>query len=291
MDRTRTENVGSPSAAAPLERPVRSGTLDDAGLRCPRCEYNLTGLAMPRCPECGETFAWDDPRLMLRPTPQIAFEGANGRGRIVGWLVTWLTVLFLPWRFAQQAVIRVRLRDGLFFAGICLAGTPVYLLFDPDFATYGTWLITILIYLPVQAGWLMLIDVANWKRMGASYAFWLAVGGYTSAIVVTEWCTGPPVFLLSDFVAILSGTVPSPSSSILMGDYYQPTWAALVAWSQVTLWLAGLTCVYYARLRRRMWPIAMALPAAALALLGIFVLYNTCLEYVAQFIMSVLLGW
>lgn len=28
----------------------------DSGLRCPVCEYNLTGLTEDRCPECGEAF-------------------------------------------------------------------------------------------------------------------------------------------------------------------------------------------------------------------------------------------
>ncbi len=31
-------------------------TIDDVGLRCPECEYNLTGLADDICPECGESF-------------------------------------------------------------------------------------------------------------------------------------------------------------------------------------------------------------------------------------------
>ncbi|MBN1491552.1 MAG: hypothetical protein JXA69_16690 [Phycisphaerae bacterium] len=29
-------------------------------VRCPQCRYNLRGLTVPRCPECGLTFAWDD---------------------------------------------------------------------------------------------------------------------------------------------------------------------------------------------------------------------------------------
>ena len=29
---------------------------------CPRCHYNLRGLAEPRCPECGRGFDPSDPR-------------------------------------------------------------------------------------------------------------------------------------------------------------------------------------------------------------------------------------
>lgn len=28
----------------------------DTGIHCSRCRYNLTGLTVPRCPECGEPF-------------------------------------------------------------------------------------------------------------------------------------------------------------------------------------------------------------------------------------------
>lgn len=34
--------------------------LIDEDLPCPECEYNLRGLTMPRCPECGHRFAWTD---------------------------------------------------------------------------------------------------------------------------------------------------------------------------------------------------------------------------------------
>lgn len=32
------------------------GIIPDVGLRCPTCDYNLTGLAQRRCPECGTDF-------------------------------------------------------------------------------------------------------------------------------------------------------------------------------------------------------------------------------------------
>src|SRR5262245_51548252 len=34
-------------------------------LTCPLCDYNLRGLADPRCPECGYAFAWPD---LIDPT-------------------------------------------------------------------------------------------------------------------------------------------------------------------------------------------------------------------------------
>ena len=34
-------------------RPERAPEPTDTGLCCPRCDYNLTGLTLDRCPECG----------------------------------------------------------------------------------------------------------------------------------------------------------------------------------------------------------------------------------------------
>jgi hypothetical protein len=38
--------------------PGREGLDED--VRCPECEYNLRGLTVPRCPECGLPFDWSD---------------------------------------------------------------------------------------------------------------------------------------------------------------------------------------------------------------------------------------
>ncbi len=32
----------------------------DFDVPCPKCEYNLRGLTVPRCPECGEEFDWEE---------------------------------------------------------------------------------------------------------------------------------------------------------------------------------------------------------------------------------------
>jgi len=46
-----------------LEPPGPEGLQHD--LPCPRCRYNLRGLTLPRCPECGFEFRWEDiPRLL-----------------------------------------------------------------------------------------------------------------------------------------------------------------------------------------------------------------------------------
>lgn len=45
-------------AAAPESQPAPPSGFD-ADVPCPHCEYNLRGLTVPRCPECGEPFYWE----------------------------------------------------------------------------------------------------------------------------------------------------------------------------------------------------------------------------------------
>src|SRR4051794_40302676 len=42
----------------PLDAAPDWSALDAPAVVCPLCEYNLHGLAEPRCPECGYRFTW-----------------------------------------------------------------------------------------------------------------------------------------------------------------------------------------------------------------------------------------
>ena len=44
----------------PAERAARLSRADADALVCPTCGYNLTGLAEPRCPECGTRFTLNE---------------------------------------------------------------------------------------------------------------------------------------------------------------------------------------------------------------------------------------
>lgn len=77
--------------------------LDDEGLHCPKCEYNLTGLSDDRCPECGTTF---DRRTLRqhaverRPIP--TWPERTLAGNISGFARTLYWTALEPGEFARR---------------------------------------------------------------------------------------------------------------------------------------------------------------------------------------------
>lgn len=78
---------------------------DEDDLRCPLCEYNLRGLAEPRCPECGYRFDWDEIRRLARERREFLFEHHDRR--LIRAFVHTALLSALPrrfWRRLQPAV-------------------------------------------------------------------------------------------------------------------------------------------------------------------------------------------
>jgi hypothetical protein len=80
------------------------GDVNDTGLRCPRCEYNLTGLVEDRCPECGEAF--DRELLALGyaagPRPVPGWDEGIRRPGVAAYLRTCLRIAFRTGDFARR---------------------------------------------------------------------------------------------------------------------------------------------------------------------------------------------
>jgi hypothetical protein len=239
----------------------------DAGLRCPQCDYNLTGLSNPRCPECGQKFNWDQVRRAAANPPRIFFERVHGWRKVPGFFVTWATVLFAPWVFARQWIRRVSAVHAVAFGAVCFGSTSVALLFGCERAFLATWLTTAVIYIVLQAVCLSLLDVSGWRRPFATLRLWLLVGCYTSAVMMTEFVQGPPHLTLWDLRAST-------------GEMYRLSTESVTYWAQIGVWVIGLVCCYVQRLRRKHASLCLVALAAVFMASSIVALYAATIEYI-----------
>lgn len=113
--------------------------------RCPKCEYDMSGVPGLLCPECGET--WTEEQLVVRPKVQ------------EGWPANWLLVgAFLVLMFSQ-------ISDGTIFA-ITMTGlvwgmalTWIYLR-RASICSNKPWLLWWIVYLSAMT--IEVVDSLNW---------------------------------------------------------------------------------------------------------------------------------
>lgn len=246
----------------------------DEHLRCPACDYNVSGLEQPRCPECGRAFDWDAVRRAAVNPPRIAFESAHGWGRVVGFIKTWVAVMFVPWIFAPQAVKRISAKHASVFVAICFATTLLSLLYGAGNFIIA-WLLTAVVYLVAQTLWLSLIDPQTWLQRRPPLRFWLLIGFYTSAVMMTEFAYGPPLLTLSELLPHRPSGKFGPPFFFTFDGIGNVVW-----WVQLTLWLVALGCCHAARFKRPTRPWAYVVPASLLVVASLFVLYATIVEHV-----------
>lgn len=82
---------------------------------CARCDYNLRTLTVPRCPECGMEFSWDNVLDRAEHHNEFLFEHAWMRRPIRSWIETWWRCL-RPSRFWRRVSIHERVNVGPLFA-------------------------------------------------------------------------------------------------------------------------------------------------------------------------------
>lgn len=101
------ETADSPSIASHSPAPATQFS-PSAPLLCPLCDYNLTGLERPQCPECGHIFEWDELTDPSRRKHKWFFE----HRRFMGGFLRTHFALFRPWRFWKTVRPAFALRHG-----------------------------------------------------------------------------------------------------------------------------------------------------------------------------------
>ncbi len=97
-------------------------TTDDEGLRCPECEYNLTGLVHDVCPECGQPFDREKLLAELAGVPAaIPIWGQRvENGELSSFVRTILEIWSHPARYARRFPKNPDCDDAANFARWCL---------------------------------------------------------------------------------------------------------------------------------------------------------------------------
>lgn len=238
--------------------------VQDEGLRCLKCGYNLTGLPGSICPECGVTVDWEAVRRRrdeLRERIGTPWERWRWRVKPVAFVVTCFQVAFLPWRFARQ----VRDRPSIVAAGafllVCM-GIPTawiacrYGLRGDEVEILASWMCGVACQVCFQTMVFGLLLAPGTIRQ--SFRFWFAVTAYTSYPLLPEILTGPPWILAEE-----SNVYPFGGWSRSSGD--AETWVSPVYY----LWWIGLLIITYVRVPRwRWWRIAIMIVAIPLMTYG-----------------------
>lgn len=90
--------ISAAAAASPAGAPDWSSLASE--LECPLCNYNLRGLAEPRCPECGFAFQWAELLDRNRNRHPYLFEHQERHNIWSFWKTFWRDCR--PWRFWRE---------------------------------------------------------------------------------------------------------------------------------------------------------------------------------------------
>ncbi|GJM26505.1 MAG: hypothetical protein DHS20C16_29200 [Phycisphaerae bacterium] len=144
---------------------------NDEGLRCPECEYNLTGLVEDVCPECGRPF--DREQLLAElagatvPIPIWSQRDEIGDVRAFGRTV--LEIWAHPTRFAKRFPQNPDCDDAVLFSRWCLG------------IAMGVWLIPL--------AFLLFVDASSSSGGLVSWA------GLILGVFICEWLIAAVVFV------------------------------------------------------------------------------------------------
>lgn len=208
----RPDDTPEPSEAS------LSTSAEDIGLRCLSCDYNLTGLAENRCPECNAPFAPDLMRRILAgdrlPVP-IWDDPSQGSLLVRFFRVCWMTwfrptefARQMPWSFDTRSVIKywflVRAVTLLLVVATSLltvgrtdassdlkvASAGIILLFAGSLLCEATLAIVLDVLVERRASPQLTEPVGPWRwwgRVSFYSSFLILTAGFWPALWLAEW--------------------------------------------------------------------------------------------------------
>ncbi len=231
-----------------------AGCPEDGGLRCPACEYNLTGLDSARCPECGRPLDW--PAIRRARDQEAARRGTCWERwplplKPAAFLATAFQAALLPWQLARCLPGRPRTAGPLLFLAVCLSIAAITAGPVNHREEVVPWLVGVASHVLVQT--LVFGLALPLPQVRRPLRFWLSVTCYTSWPLLPEARLGGPVLLVFH-----EGCNLWPFSRLIGGESSLPV--SLVYY----LWWLDLAIIGLLRLaprhRRRIVLLIVAVP-------------------------------
>ena len=139
------------------------------------------------------------------------------------------------------------------------------------------WILTALACVVLEALMLWTLEGLARTRHGPALRFWLAAGGYTTAVVATEFYLGPPVLYLTDLFELATRhKVDDYQGSF----FYSGLPEAAIYAAQIALWIAALVWILVARARRRGMAASRCAVLACSAVVLLVLLYAAAFQYI-----------
>jgi len=173
-----SDAIGTSSSNTP---PTDGSAVSDTDVPCPKCSYNLRGLSVPRCPECGSRFEWDDLLTLAAGYNSGLFEYRFYQSPVSAYLKTWRGSL-RPRRFWESIDPSWPVRT---------AGLLTYV----GFVVGLTWLVTVIGEIVTSIGMRLVFLIhtpsISWQAMGGDLLDMITTRLWAGELTLGGWLALP----------------------------------------------------------------------------------------------------